>query len=99
MVERNPSKLVVDQRALDVEEIEKAVARGIQLAMSDPKLWEAAGSAMRAHAHATAGGWLIGGAVTLSKRLAWAVTILAGIYFLGGWSAVVAFVKTQGGHS
>jgi hypothetical protein len=99
MTDRIPTKFVVDQRALDIAEIEKAVARGIHLAMSDPKLWEAAGSAMREHAQATAGGWLIGGAITLFKRLTWVVAVLCGIYFLSGWSAVVAFIKSQGANT
>ncbi len=96
MTDRIPTKLVVDQRALDIAEIEMAVARGIRRAVSDPALWEAAGTAMRAQAQSTAGGWLLGGLASVFQRVAWVVVIMAGVYLLGGWAALVAFVKSHG---
>lgn len=79
--------------------IQQAVAEGIRQAVADPALWEAAGYAMRTQAQSAAGGWLIGGIRALATRAAWIVMIVAGVYALGGWGAVVALVKTQGAAS
>jgi hypothetical protein len=76
--------------------IQSAVADGIRQAVSDPALWDAAGKAMREQAKSAAGGWLIGGVRAVLTRAAWIVAILAGVYALGGWGAVLAFVKSQG---
>lgn len=79
--------------------IEDAVAAGIRQAAADPALWAAAGAAMRAQAQSAAGGWLLGGLRAMATRAAWAVAILAGVYALGGWGAVVALLKGQGAAS
>lgn len=75
--------------------VQAAVADGIRQAVSDPALWEAAGRAMREQAQSAAGGWLIGGVRALLTRAAWIVAIVAGVYALGGWGAVLALVKSQ----
>lgn len=80
----------------DTDAIRQAVADGIREAVSDPALWEAAGKAMREQAQSAAGGWLLGGLRTLLNRLGWALLIVAGIYTIGGWPSVVAFLKTGG---
>lgn len=93
---------MVDQKVLShndrlpIELIEEAVAEGIRRAVSDPRTWEAAGNAMREQAHSAAGGWILGGVMTLLKRIAWVVIIVSGVYALGGWTAVVTLFKTQG---
>ena len=74
--------------------IRAAVAEGIRDAVGDPALWEAAGKAMREQAQSAAGGWLLGGVRVLLARATWVVAIMAGVYALGGWSALVAFVKS-----
>lgn len=76
--------------------VAEAVAEGIRSAVGDPRLWDAAGRAMREQAQSAAGGWLLGGIGGLAKRLAWIVAIGAGVYALGGWSALAALVKAQG---
>lgn len=73
--------------------IAAAVAEGIREAVADPATWDAAGQAMQDRAQRVAGGWLIGGARALLQRAAWVVAILSGVYALGGWGAVVAWVK------
>lgn len=81
----------------DAAHIEAAVAAGIRRAVADPEMWEAASHAMRAQAQTAAGGWLLGGVRSLATRAAWVVAILAAVYALGGWGAVVALIKTHGG--
>lgn len=75
--------------------ITEAVAAGIRQAVSDPAMWDAAGKAMREQAQTAAGGWLIGGLRAVLTRAAWVVVIVAGVYALGGWGAVVALIKGQ----
>jgi len=96
MSEKSPEDVVHEARLLELTEVEMAVARGIRRAVSDPALWEAAGTAMRAQAQSTAGGWLLGGLASVFQRVAWVVVIMAGVYLLGGWAALVAFVKSHG---
>lgn len=76
-----------------------AVADGIRAAVSDPKLWTAAGEAMQQRAASATGGWLIGGARAAISRLGWLVFIGLGIYMVGGWGALAAAWKalTAGG--
>lgn len=76
--------------------IQMAVAEGIRQAVADPALWEAAGTAMRAQAQSAAGGWLLGGLRAMATRAAWIIAVVAGVYALGGWGAVLALVKAQG---
>ena len=85
-----------ERRAPVHDAIRDAVAEGIRDAVSDPALWEAAGKAMRNQAQNAAGGWLLGGVHALFTRAAWALAIVAGIYALGGWTAVGAFFKSGG---
>lgn len=85
-----------DRRVPAHDAIRAAVAEGIRDAVSDPALWDAAGKAMREQAQSAAGGWLLGGVRVLLTRAAWALAIVAGIYALGGWTAVAAFFKGGG---
>lgn len=75
--------------------IASAVELGITRAVSNPKLWEAAGAAMRQQAQSAAGGWLLGGLKAAATRLAWIVAAIAAVYALGGWGAVLALLKGQ----
>ena len=79
--------------------IAAAVKDGIRQAVADPALWEAAGVAMRVQAQSAAGGWLLGGLRAMVTRAAWVIAILAGVYALGGWGAVIALLKGQGAAS
>lgn len=78
------------------EAIREAVREAILEAVSDPKLWEAAGKAMRVQAQSAAGGWLFDGLRNLLTRAAWIAAAIIAIYALGGWSAVIAWFKTGG---
>lgn len=84
-------------KAANAEAIATAVERGLMRAVSNPALLEAAGVAMRAQAQSAAGGWLLGGMRAMFTRAAWIVAILAGVYALGGWDAVVALMNGHGG--
>lgn len=83
-----------ERRAPVPDAIRAAVAEGIRDAVSDPALWDAAGKAMREQAQSAAGGWLLGGVRVLLARVTLVVAIMAGVYALGGWGALVAFVKS-----
>lgn len=83
-----------EDRAKLEQAITEAVAAGIRQAVSDPAMWESAGKAMREQAQSAAGGWLLGGIRALLNRAGWIALIVAGIYTIGGWSSVVAFIKT-----
>lgn len=82
-------------KAANEQAIAAAVELGITRAVSNPALWEAAGSAMRQQAQSAAGGWLLGGIKAAATRAAWVIAIIAGVYALGGWAAVLALVKGQ----
>lgn len=106
MTDRTPEQMAFLSEALDRAEaaaatmrpdvIKHAVADGIKAAVSDPQMWAAAMSAMQAHAEKQAGGWLLGGLRTLASKAAMFIAIGVGVYWLGGWSALVALFKTGG---
>jgi hypothetical protein len=86
----------LEQQMADIAvTMREAVGAGLRDAVADPQLWEAAGRAMREQAQSAAGGWLLGGVGALGKRAAWVLAIGAGVYALGGWSALVALIKAQ----
>lgn len=80
--------------ALTPEAAKRAVAEGIKEAMADPAMWSAAVLAIQRHAQTEAGGWLFGGLKVLLSRIGWMLLIGLCVYMLGGWSALVSFVKT-----
>jgi hypothetical protein len=82
-------------KAANAQAIAAAVEMGITRAVSNPALWEAAGFAMRQQAQSAAGGWLLGGIKAAATRAAWVIAIVAGVYALGGWGAVLALLKGQ----
>ena len=82
---RKPREL--DPRMKD--EIREAVISGIQAAMGDPKTWEAAVTAWKSQAKTAAGGLMFEGV----HKMALAITAVLAVYALGGWSAVVKFIK------
>jgi hypothetical protein len=86
-------------KTANAQAIASAVEAGILRAVSNPALWEAAGTAMRVQAQSAAGGWLLGGLRGLATRAAWIIAVVAGVYALGGWAAVLALIKAQGGAS
>lgn len=76
------------------EQLKAAVAQGIREAVSDPELWTQMLKAVQAHAQQEAGGWLFGGIKAALSKLAWIVVIGVGVYLLGGWTGLVAFIKS-----
>jgi hypothetical protein len=50
--------------------------------------------AVQTHAQQEAGGWLFGGVKAAFSKLAWVVVLGTGIYLLGGWTGLVAFLKS-----
>lgn len=87
---------IAAMKAANESAIAKAVEIGITRAVSNPALWEAAGAAMRQQAQSAAGGWLLGGIKAMATRAAWIVAIIAGVYALGGWTAVLGLIKSHG---
>ena len=83
------------KRAASADAIAAAVEDGIMRAIGNPAFWEAAGTAMRQQAQSAAGGWLLGGIKAMATKAAWIIAIIAGVYALGGWGAVLALVKGQ----
>ena len=86
-------------KTANAQAIASAVEAGILRAVSNPALWEAVGTAMRVQAQSAAGGWLLGGVKAMATRAAWVIAILAGVYAVGGWGAVLALLKGQGAAS
>lgn len=87
---------LVERRTPSEEALRTAVRDGIVAAASDPDVWSVAIGTLRQQAQAEAGGWLFGGLKAFLSKLAWIVVIVVAIYLVGGWSAVVAFLKTGG---
>lgn len=71
-----------------------AVSAGIREAVSDPELWSQMLRAVQQHAQQEAGGWLFGGLKAALSKLAWFVVIGLGIYLMGGWTGLAAFLKS-----
>jgi hypothetical protein len=88
----------IQTRTLTSEQIATAVAHGIAQAVSDPKVWSAALVAVQSRAKTEAGGWLFGGLKAVFSKIAWVLFIGMGIYLVGGWSALAAFLKTGVAH-
>ena len=80
--------------ALHPDTVREAVADGIRLAVSDPKLWRDALAAMQQHAQTEAGGWLLGWLKALASKLLLFVIVGLAVYAMGGWSAMLAFFKS-----
>ncbi len=79
-------------------DIAKAVAEGLTQAVSSPEFWTAAIAAASSRAKNEAGSWLFGGIGAVLSKLGWLLVIGLGIYLIGGWSALVAFMKSGGAH-
>ena len=83
----------IQETRLRAADIEEAVAHGLQRAMADPEVWSAAIAAMRTRAEQEAGSWLFGGLKMVASRIGWVLVIGLAIYLIGGWAALVSFVK------
>jgi hypothetical protein len=85
---------LVDKRSPSEEALRAAVRDGIVAAASDPDVWSVALATLRAQANSEAGSWLFGGVRAFLSRVAWLCLIGLGIYLVGGWAALMAFIKT-----
>ena len=79
--------------AVTAEAMKTAVADGIRVAVSDPKLWASALEAMQRHAQTEAGGWLLSWIKGLFSKVLLFCVLGAAVYSLGGWSALAALFK------
>lgn len=87
---------LVERRTPSDEAVRVAVRDGIVAAASDREVWATAIGTLREQAKSEAGGWLFGGIKSFFTRVAWILVIGLGIYLVGGWSALVAFLKHGG---
>lgn len=85
---------LVEQRSSNDEALRAAVRAGIVAAASDPDVWAVAITTLRSQMHHEAGSWLFGGVRAFFSRVAWVCLIGLGVYLIGGWSALMALVKT-----
>jgi hypothetical protein len=76
-------------------ELREAVSEGFRDAISDPAFWDAAMTAIQSRAQQEAGGWLLGGVKKFLQKAAWILVIGLGLYLVGGWAALVAFIKAN----
>lgn len=74
-----------------------AVAEGTRRALADPETWAEAMKGIQKAAQQEAGGWLFGGIRAFISKAAWVVLIGLGVYLLGGWAALAAFLKAGAG--
>ena len=74
----------------------QAIKQGARDVVSDPAFWAAAGAAMHQQATERAGTFLLGGLAAFFRRVGWIILIGLGVYMLGGWSALVSWVKSGG---
>lgn len=87
----------MEQKELDA--IQGAVSAGVKSAIADPDTWAAGFSAMQEQlANAAAresGKWVIGWLGWLVKKAALGIAVVAVLYYTGGMSAVVAWLKIK----
>lgn len=73
--------------------IKAAVAEGVKAAIADPETWDAALAAVQRKAVDGTGKFVLSGAVLVLKKFALFISFGIIVYMLGGWSALVAFLK------
>ncbi len=84
----------------DLKAIEVATAAGVKAAIADPATWTAGFAALQdALGQAAAresGKWLIGWLGWLFKRAVGFCVVLGALYYTGGLTAVITFLKLKG---
>jgi basic membrane lipoprotein Med (substrate-binding protein (PBP1-ABC) superfamily) len=86
-------------RTLTPDEVAQAVAQGLTQAVSRPEFWAAALNAASSRAKSEAGSWLFGGIGAVLAKLAWVLVLGMSIYLLGGWTALMGFLKSGAPHN
>jgi hypothetical protein len=76
----------------------QGLKEGLREVLADPATWEAGSDGLQAHAASKAGGFVLSGLRSLFTRVAAVGILLLAIYMVGGWAALVAFIKT-GSHT
>ena len=76
------------------EQIGQSVAMHMRTMLRDPDTWADASEGMTEAAQRQAGRWLIGGVRKGISKLAWVVVIGLVVYQLGGWTALLALLKS-----
>lgn len=88
--------LLVHDSAKIKDSMHAAVVQGLHEVVSDPQFWSAAATAMKAQAQQQAGGVVMRLLSALLSRLVLVGVALWAIYSLGGWPALLAWVKSAG---
>jgi hypothetical protein len=73
--------------------VSAAVEQGLINAVSNPAFWSAAYKAMHKGAQTEAGSWVLDGIKALLRRAFWLLLIGVGIYAVGGWAGLLAYLK------
>jgi threonine/homoserine/homoserine lactone efflux protein len=84
----------IERRSPSEEAMRTAVRDGIVAAASDPHVWSVAIETLKQNAQNQAGGWLLGRVKSFLSTLAWLFVIGMLVYMMGGWSALMSFLKT-----
>lgn len=88
----------MDQKDLDA--IASSAAAGVRMAIADPRTWDAGfaamGESLRNSAQKESGRWIVGWFGWLMRKAALGFAIIAVLYYTGGWSAVVTWLKFGG---
>jgi hypothetical protein len=79
------------------ERIGEAIQQANMRTVSDPAFWAAAGAALRREARDQAGGFVLDGVRNTFRWVAWVLLIGMGVYLVGGWTALLALVKSAFG--
>ncbi len=84
---------LVESRSPNEEALRTAVRDGIVAAASDPHVWSVAIETLKGQAQSQAGGWLIGRVKSFISTILWVFVLGMLVYMMGGWSALVTFLK------
>jgi hypothetical protein len=83
----------------DLKAIEASVSAGVKSAIADPETWRVGFAAMQEQfsqaAQRESGKWLIGWAGWLFKKAVGFLVILGVLYYTGGLTAVLAYLKVK----
>lgn len=77
----------------EISAIRAEVAAGIRDAVSDPETWAVAFDAFNKYAQSRTGKIFLGGLWTVLRKLVFVGLILAGVYAIGGFPAILALFK------
>jgi alanine-alpha-ketoisovalerate/valine-pyruvate aminotransferase len=79
----------------DFVAIRRASCLGFQDALSDPQTYEKAFEALSKYSSSQTGKFFLGSIATVLKKILVFGLIAAGIYAIGGWHGLAAFIKSS----